>query len=110
MTDAHKIAAGRCCGCHHGKRLHEPSFDWWCGLSRLADPDDVVIVKSTYAGAPDYRFTGHSPAWSVSRSVSPGPAEGWSRDWRTGERGPPTWGRCREFLPATRAIIQDRQP
>ena len=90
----------RCDNCHYGRSTGTaPHFKWWCALRRLADPKGIVTVQMAWPH--HYRFDGHEPTFTVSRSKSPGFAEGWSRDWRSGERQPHDWNDCREFVPTT---------
>lgn len=90
----------RCLQCHHGRADADTSLGpYWCALQRLADPKGKVIVYHQMGNG--WRFNPNKPTvWTVSRSQSIGPVEGFSIDWRTGTKHPHYWNRCAEFSPA----------
>ena len=94
--------ARRCLNCHHGRRDAVSALGpYWCALQRLADPEGRRIV---HHAAGDYAFrAGQAVAWSVSRSRSPGPVEGFSVDFRSGQPVPLDWRGCDEFSPRVAA-------
>ena len=92
------MKSGQCGSCQHGRNdAQGPLGPYWRALQRLPDPRGRTTV---FHQPGDWQFVaGQDVRWTVTRSQSPGPVEGWSRNWRTGEREPHRWNRCAEFLP-----------
>lgn len=92
---------GNCQPCHHFRQDGPPTLPLWCALQRLPDPSGKATVHHRPNTGRAFNFTANGPAHTSARTVSPGPAFGFSVDFRTGEKRPHRWNRCPEFIAAT---------
>ena len=89
----------RCKTCHHHRTDAQSTLGpYWCALQRLCDPNGLLHVQHRLGDV--WRFDPvNKPQWSVTRSNSPGPVEGWSKNFRTGMKEPHQWNACAEYSP-----------